>query len=92
MQEKDQNEKGTLGVMNTQDFLMNKPLLREINSKLKVSQYEESLRSVKSGQQPVELNMWSIFKNNERALKNPREAQRILKNGLFWLLDLIRNR
>jgi len=57
MQDKDKNEKGTLGVMHTQDFLMNKPLLREINSKLKTSNYEESLGSVKSGLQPIGTKM-----------------------------------
>lgn len=42
MAEKDAQEKYNRGTMNPQDFLMNKPLLREINHKLKTSTYDES--------------------------------------------------
>lgn len=42
MAEKEAQDKYNRGTMNTQDFLMNKPLLREINSKLKTSTYEAS--------------------------------------------------
>ena len=42
MAEKDAKEKYNRGTMSAQDFLMNKPLLREINQKLKHSNYEMS--------------------------------------------------
>ena len=38
MADKDAKEKFDRGVMHAQDFMMNKPLLREINKKLKNSQ------------------------------------------------------
>lgn len=42
MAEKEAQEKVNRGTMHTQDFLMNKNLLREINTKLKTSQYTPS--------------------------------------------------
>ena len=42
MMEKEGQEKANRGYMHNQDFLMNKPLLREINSKLKASTYAAS--------------------------------------------------
>ena len=41
MAEKDAQDKYNRGTMNPQDFLMNKPLLREINTKLKTSVYDD---------------------------------------------------
>ena len=38
MADKDAKEKFDRGVMHAQEFMMNKPLLREINKKLKNSQ------------------------------------------------------
>ena len=40
MAEKDAQEKYNRGSMNPNDFLINKPLLREINNKLKASTYQ----------------------------------------------------
>lgn len=42
MMEKDAQDKYNRGTMNPNDFLMNKPLLKEINNKLKTSQYTPS--------------------------------------------------
>ena len=42
MAEKAIAEKENRGFMNSADFAMNKPLLREINSKLKASNYAPS--------------------------------------------------
>tara|TARA_B110000305_G_C18981500_1_gene421860 strand:- start:131 stop:277 length:147 start_codon:yes stop_codon:yes gene_type:complete len=42
MAEKGAKEKYDKGTMSAQDFLMNKPLLREINQKLKNSTYSMS--------------------------------------------------
>ena len=42
MMEKEDQEKATRGYMNKNDFALNKPLLREINSKLKASHYAAS--------------------------------------------------
>ena len=47
MAEKAVVEKENRGFMNAQDFAMNKPLLREINTKLKVSNYAPSETSAK---------------------------------------------
>lgn len=45
MAEKGRQDKGNKGIMHTQDFLMNKPLLREINEKLKSPDLAESVKS-----------------------------------------------
>ena len=48
MDEKDAQDKYNRGSMNNNDFLINKPLLREINTKLKVSTYGGDSEGVKS--------------------------------------------